>query len=63
MSLQRARIDEATGTGSHSEAENDDEDYVPYVPLRQRRQLLVRAWVRRTNEDGEVGASQWGGDP
>lgn len=38
------RTDEATATGSRSEAEDeDDEDYVPYVPLRQRRQLLVRA--------------------
>lgn len=51
MSLQRARTDEATATGSRSETEDeDDEDYVPYVPLRQRRQLLVRAPGRRTSE-------------
>uniref|UniRef100_A0A8C6AIQ1 DEAD-box helicase 41 n=2 Tax=Odontoceti TaxID=9722 RepID=A0A8C6AIQ1_MONMO len=38
---KRARTDEATATGSRSEADDeDDEDYVPYVPLRQRRQLL-----------------------
>lgn len=51
MCLQRARTDEATATGSRSEAEDeDDEDYVPYVPLRQRRQLLVRALGRGRSE-------------
>lgn len=56
--LQRARTDEATATGSRSEAEDeDDEDYVPYVPLRQRRQLLVRAVGREKNEGRRWGFS------
>lgn len=51
LCLQRARTDEATATGSRSEAEDeDDEDYVPYVPLRQRRQMLVRAVGREKSE-------------
>uniref|UniRef100_A0A8C0CU22 RNA helicase n=1 Tax=Balaenoptera musculus TaxID=9771 RepID=A0A8C0CU22_BALMU len=46
--MQRARTDEATATGSRSEAEDeDDEDYVPYVPLRQRRQLLLQKLLQR----------------
>lgn len=57
VSLQRARTDEATAVGSRSEAEDEDEDYVPYVPLRQRRQLLVRAPDRGRNEGGDRGFS------
>ncbi|XP_054938848.1 probable ATP-dependent RNA helicase DDX41 isoform X3 [Physeter macrocephalus] len=45
---KRARTDEATATGSRSEADDeDDEDYVPYVPLRQRRQLLLQKLLQR----------------
>uniref|UniRef100_A0A2I3GY76 RNA helicase n=1 Tax=Nomascus leucogenys TaxID=61853 RepID=A0A2I3GY76_NOMLE len=46
--LQRARTDEMPAGGSRSEAEDeDDEDYVPYVPLRQRRQLLLQKLLQR----------------
>lgn len=70
--LQRARTDEVTATGSRSETEDeDDEEYVPYVPLRQRRQLLVRARFGRGMRAGEGGGwppveravSTWGRDP
>lgn len=63
--LQRARTDEATATGSRSEADDeDDEDYVPYVPLRQRRQLLVRAPARGWNEGRRWGfGGGMGGGP
>uniref|UniRef100_A0A5F9CHA8 Probable ATP-dependent RNA helicase DDX41 n=1 Tax=Oryctolagus cuniculus TaxID=9986 RepID=A0A5F9CHA8_RABIT len=45
---KRARADEANAGGSHSEVEDDgDEDYVPYVPLRQRRQLLLQKLLQR----------------
>nr|XP_058917625.1 probable ATP-dependent RNA helicase DDX41 isoform X3 [Kogia breviceps] len=45
---KRPRTDEATATGSRSEADDeDDEDYVPYVPLRQRRQLLLQKLLQR----------------
>ncbi|KAK1334120.1 hypothetical protein QTO34_005120 [Cnephaeus nilssonii] len=46
---KRARTEEATASGSRSEAEKeDDEDYVPYVPLRQRRQLLLQKLLQRS---------------
>uniref|UniRef100_A0A2I2ZQ29 Probable ATP-dependent RNA helicase DDX41 n=1 Tax=Gorilla gorilla gorilla TaxID=9595 RepID=A0A2I2ZQ29_GORGO len=45
---KRARTDEVPAGGSRSEAEDeDDEDYVPYVPLRQRRQLLLQKLLQR----------------
>ncbi|XP_038969269.2 probable ATP-dependent RNA helicase DDX41 [Rattus norvegicus] len=42
---KQVRLNQATAGGSRSK--DEDEDYVPYVPLRQRRQLLLQKLLQQ----------------
>ncbi|KAM5245578.1 LOW QUALITY PROTEIN: putative ATP-dependent RNA helicase DDX41 [Ctenodactylus gundi] len=62
---KRARTDRTTAGGSHSENE-EDEDYVPYVPLQERRQLLLQKLLQRRlkgaaeKEQQDSSSEPWG---